>query len=399
MSNNPIYSGGSKRDLSLSIDLNTQYDLSNGAEKLFDNILSNEVDTSIQMPSLNKSKFLRIFDRKHNILDEIETYDNLSYGWTLNDIDSLTFNIGLEDNKCNESNMQMFNHIEIWDNDQCYWGGVIAGRSFEGSKLKVNCLDYMFLLKFRRLRAKTYPTRDYGTLMTLLINDVNAILSSGVTIGNISNGSLQTTRIVQNTDYCLDKIKEFNYDANYDFDVDVDRKFNFHIRKGADKPYYQLEYGGDADNILEAPSLAQDVMSMANSVYSEIQNNGSISLSSLAQDNYSQNLYGLVEGTFSANNGVTDQATINNQTNGALQRSAYPPNSFSIKAKDSSLCPFSDIQVGDRVTVSLIPYFGFKSLMRIIKMVHDENTGVRDITFGEIIYRPQPPVKKLYKKG
>jgi hypothetical protein len=30
-------------------------------------------------------------------------------------------------------------------------------------------------------------------------------------------------------------------------------------------------------------------------------------------------------------------------------------------------------------------------------MVHDESTGTRDITFGNIVFKPQKPVKKLYK--
>lgn len=341
-------------------------------------------------------KCLRIYDRFHNILDEIDTYNNsLQYGWTLNDIDTASFSIGLENKKCTQENMQFRNHVEVVDEDNnIIWGGQIAGLSFDNPALKINLLDYLSLLKWRRLRAKTYDPVDYGTLLTEMINDTNTISPTGISIGSVTSGALQTTRIVQNTDFVLDKISEYCADVNYDFDVDVNRKFNFYLRKGFDKSYYTLEYGGDADNIIEKPTLAQDIMSMANSIYSEVNNQ---SLSSLAQDNYSQDLYGLMEDTYSANEGVSEQSTLDNQCNGALQRSAYPVNNFSINAKDSSLCPFSDIEVGDTVTVSLIPYFNFKQSMRIIRMVHDENTGTRDITFGNIIFKPQKPVKKLYK--
>jgi len=340
-------------------------------------------------------KHLRIFDRKHNILDEIDTYNNdLQYGWALNDIDTASFSIGLENKKCTQVNMFPRNHIEIWNDSACIWGGQIAGLNFDNPGLKVNCLDYLSLLKWRRLRAKTYGPTDYATLLTQMINDTNAISATGVSLGTMASGALQTTRTVANTDFLIDKIYEYCSDVNYDFDVDISRKFNFYLRKGADKTKYVLEYGGTADNIIEKPTLAQDIMSMANSIYSEIT---SPSLNSLTQSAYSQGLYGLMEDIYSANSGVSVQSTLDNQCQGALQRQAYPVNSFSIKAKDSLLCPFSDIIVGDTITVSLIPYFKFKQTIRVIRMVHDENTGTRDITFGNITFKPQRPVKRLYK--
>lgn len=339
-------------------------------------------------------KSIKIFDQNHNQLDEISNYNgNLTYGWTLNDIDTADFSIGLESQKCTAANMAFRNHVEIWDDvsSSCIWGGIIAGQSFDNPALKLNCLDYMALLKWRRMRAKSYTSIDYGTLLSQLLADTNAVAATGITAGSIATGALKTQRTVQETDFLLDKIAEYCADVNYDFDVDVNRALNFYLRKGTAKPQYTLEYGGIADNIIEKPTLATDILSMANSYYGS---NGS--LSATASDNTSIALYGLMEVTFSANSGVTDQSTLNNQTAGALQRTDYPLNTFSIKAIDSALCPFSDIKVGDSVTVSLVPYFGFKQTMRILRMVHDENTGVREFEFGNIVFKPQKGNKKIY---
>jgi hypothetical protein len=344
-------------------------------------------------------KSLFIYDKSHIKLDEIMNYSGLTYGWTLNDIDTLEFNIGLEDNKCTQKNLFFFNHIELVDEkNNILWGGIIAGLVFQGPSVHVTCLDYLALLKGRLLNAKTYATQTYGSLLSQMLGDINAKNPTGVSLGSVSSGALQTTRIVQNTDFFMDKIKEYCNDTNYDFDVNVNRSFNFYLRKGQDKAYYQVEYGGQADNILEAPSLSQDILSMSNRVYAEILNNGSIVLSSLTQDAVSQSLYPWVESVASANNGITVQSTLDNLVNGQLQRTSYPINSFSIKIKDSTLCPFNDINVGDAITVSLPLYFGFKALLRILQMKHDESTGERDITFGQIILRPQPPIERLYKK-
>ncbi|WP_041710852.1 hypothetical protein [Clostridium pasteurianum] len=76
---------------------------------------------------------------------------------------------------------------------------------------------------------------------------------------------------------------------------------------------------------------------------------------------------------------------------------SFPSNSFSIKAINSTMCPFSNIEVGDSVTVNLIPYFNFSKLMRITHIVYTETNGIYDITFGNVAFKRQPPVKKLYK--
>ena len=66
------------------------------------------------------------------------------------------------------------------------------------------------------------------------------------------------------------------------------------------------------------------------------------------------------------------------------------------------MCPFNNgtgtgVGVGDKVMVNLLPYFGFSQLMRITRMVYTVSTGVYDITFGNIVFKPQKPIKKLYK--
>lgn len=365
----------------------------------FDGDLTPIYPTLVKPQAASNLKFLRFYDRFHNILDEVYTFNNLTYTWTLNGMGKAEFNIGLEDSKCTDINLRFYNHVEVRDDtNNIIWAGVIVGRDFNSQAVHITCYGYLYLFKQRRLTAKTYSVQDYGKLYSSMINDVNAICSTGIDIGSIASGTLQTTRIVQNTDFLLDKITEYGNDVNYDYEVDQYRKFNFYLRKGMDKPYYQLEYGGDADNIVNEPGLSQSILDMENSIYTEVQNDGTVQLSSLAQDNISQSLYGLIEGVEQTNGGIATQSTLDNIASGALQRTAYPINSFTIKAKDSTLCPFSDIFIGDAVMVSLPLYFNFNTLLRIIEMTQDEDSGTRDITFGQVLLRPTAPTKRFYKK-
>lgn len=342
-------------------------------------------------------KYLKIFDRLHNTLDEVDCQSALKYTWTLNGMGKAEFDIPLESKKNTPENFQFHNHIEIMDGSNKLWGGQIVDRNFQGSKLHIGCFGYLSLLKWRRLRAKIYTEMDYGSLLQAMLSDTNVIEDTGVSIGSIASGALHTQRKVEDKDYLLDKMQEFIQDCNNDIDVDSDRLFNFYLHKGTDKPYYTLEYGGDADNIIKDPGLSQTIQDMANSIYSSVETDGT-TLTATAQDNTSINEFGFMEGSYDANSGIVMQSTLDNYTQGELQRRAYPANSLSLKVKDSSLCPFSDIEVGDSVTVHLIPYWNFTDVLRILEMTHNEDDGTRDITVGQTLYRPQPPVKKLYRK-
>lgn len=347
------------------------------------------------------SKVLMIYDRKHAPLDEIDDFqDDLQYGWTLDDIDTLTVSLALSSPKCTAINTQFGNHLELVDTDsgKVVWGGIIFSQSFEDTALKLNCLDYSALLKFRRLRAKQYSLMEYGALMQQLITDTQAARAdypTGLTGYSIASGALQTSRLVKSTDMLWTKLKEFGDDANYDYGVGVDRKFNFWLRKGSDKPQYILEWGGSRGNIIVKPTLARDIMSLANNVYAET--NGDTPLTSSAEDTASEAAYGLFEGTFSPNDGVSVQSTLDTQSNGELMRNSTPADDIKLSVCDSNLCPFSDIEVGDRVMVHLIPYFDYSASVRILRMVHTEKSNTREITVGSIVFKPQGPTKRLYK--
>lgn len=352
------------------------------------------------------TKALMIYDRNHNVLDEIDDYlDDLQYGWTLDDIDTLTVSLALSSPKCTPSNVQFGNHVELVDaSGKTVWGGVIVAHDFSGSTVKITASDYSVLLYYRRLRAKQYPAMAYGALMQQMITDAQAARPDypiGITGYNIASDALQTTRLVKSTDFLWSKIKEFGDDANYDYGMTPDRFFNFWVRRGSDKLKYIAEWGGNRDNIISPPTLARNIKSLENSVYaeSEVTGDGSTSttLTSSAEDATSEAIYGLYEGVFSPNDGVVIQSTLDTQVNGELQRNSIPADSVDITLIDSTLCPFDDLEVGDRIPLHLIPYFDYTASVRILAMQHTEKSNTRKVTVGSLIYRPAKPTKRYYK--
>lgn len=342
-------------------------------------------------------KIIRVFTKDHLILDELSEFNDLTYTWTLNGMGKSEFNIPLSSSKCTELNLRFRNHVEIIDeSNNIVWGGQIVQIEFQDNKVHISCYGYLSLFWKRRLRSTAYPQMSYGSLLQTMITDTNTIADTGVTIGNIANGSLFTQRNFTNTDILIDKMTELIGDCNNDMEVDNNRKFNFYLKKGTEKPYI-LQYGTDADNILVSPSLSRGILNSGNSIYSECTVNSSI-LSSTATDQISNNTYGLIEDVLSAPSGVMVQDTLSNAVNGALQREAYPINSITLSIRDSELCPFNDISVGDSVMIYLRPYWEFKENLRILEMTHDESNGNRSITVGQSIYRKGKPIIKIYSE-
>lgn len=350
-------------------------------------------------------KFVRIYSKDHEIIDELYRFAPPTYGWTLNDISTMDISFALNDPKCDPVTMQMGNHIELIDqSNKIVWGGVVMGQSFEDVAIRLNCMDYGILLKYCRMRAKQYPNMEYGALIQTMIEDCRAARAGnlGISIGEIATGALKTERKVDNSDFLWDKIKEYGDDANYDYGVDNNRAFYFCLRRGQDKPYYVLEYGGDADNIIVSPSLARDILDLANEVYAEVSIPGEDGaedtiLTATAGNDQSIQTYGLFEGVCSINTGVTLQSTVDTSAYGDVQRRSIPADTISLTIRDSALCPFDDIEVGDRVTLHIVPYFDYTASVRILAMTHDESAGTRSITVGSTIFKPQPPTKRFYK--
>ena len=339
---------------------------------------------------------IKIYNRNHFILDEIVKYADLSYSWTLNGYGQGQFSIGLESDKATPENLEFGNRVEFWKDGVLQWGGIIVKRSFNGATIDVSCYGYLYLLKMRRLSAKQYATMTYGNLIRTMLEETNTATNTGIAVGDIAVGALETTRKVESTDYVLEKMLDFVGDGNYNIDVDNDRNLNFYLRKGKLQSNFILEYGGLNDNIVTDPGLDISMLDMANSVYSEIEKDG-VKMTTLAQDSASQAKYGLIEGTYSANNSIVYQSTLDSYAAAELQRRAYPMQSMKVSIRDSGLCPFGEFEVGDTIPLNLIPYWGFNANVRILEIKHNEDTGIRDLTIGNVIYRPAKPEKKLYK--
>ena len=349
--------------------------------------------------------FIRLFDRHHTLLAELyDICDDLTYSWTLDDIANLTVSIPLEHPLCTPENLQFTNHVEVVGcaSNVLIWGGILMGQEFHDGCVQITCSDYTVLLKYRRLRAKIYPPLDYGTLLQQMITDTEAAQANfplGITDYLIDRGALQTSKEVKNNELLWDKLKEFCAEMNYDCWLDEARRFHFWLRKGIDKSHYHLEWGGDYDNILAAPQLSRDIKTLANLVYTDATvQDGKNTMVYWAEtrDTVSEEKYGLFEEYVTPSSTEKEQALLDILVNSTLQRTSIPADTITVTAADTALCPFSDLETGDHITLQLFPYFNYTANARILQMKHTEKTQTRQFTLGNLLLKPQAPQMHLY---
>lgn len=363
--------------------------------------------------------YLKIYNKFHNILDEIHEFSNLSYTKTLNGVGKCGFSVPLNHAKTTINNYTLANHVEVYYGSKLVWGGCMVQLDFGATDLTVGCYGYLEILNHRRLRGKTYPNMKYSELFKTVFRELDAIYPLQLIEGSFDDNCISTQRKVENKDMALDKFLKWCEDSNYYIEVSADRKFNFATVKER-KTYYELIHGtSELDNIVNAPSLSQSILEMSNNVYSEstssegeaktiitVNADNSIdkyelsetTISTIKKDDASITKYGLYEGVFNANNDIVKIETLNTYTNEELRKTSYPSNNISLEVANSSLCPIHELQVGDIVTVWLKNYFNFKDELRILEITINAEKNTASLVVGETLFKPTKPIKMRYAK-
>lgn len=339
--------------------------------------------------------YLKIYNRNHILIDELSEYSGLRYSWTLNATGKLDLEIPLENIKCTPENFKCMNQIEIWNDSTIVWWGVIVQLAFQDTTLNVNCFDYWFYWTKVIEFPYTFNDVTVADIVNTLIADVNFFRGNNdFSLGNVDIDLLK----IENSFFdgmtnSGERLKQVMERFNYDFFIDSSKKINIYKRKGEMKDYYTLQYGTDADNIIVSPTLTFSAMDMFNIIRVDADE-----AFTTQKNNESIAQYGKLGLYDEASSALLSQNDLDNEVNAKLQRISNPTGTIELTAIDSNLCPFSDIELGDSIKISIPPYWGYSETQRIIEFEHDEMNGQRRLVVGQSIYRPQAPQKKIYAR-
>lgn len=358
--------------------------------------------------------YLNLYSKDHDLLDspEIHIFSNLTYTKTLNGIGNLSFNTPINYIKNNEVELLSGMHIElirVIDNkEECVWYGVIISTTPTGSDYSLVCYGYKELLNKRLFKdmfntatnanpllSETYNDYTYGKLIFTLINKVNLIEHTGITLGANIDTNLLTTRIIKWNDDLGSKVDEFITDSSCYFHITRDRKFNFYNTFGENKSdFYEI----NDSNLLSTSNIIIDESTVYNRVYAlntytddnDIEHN----LISLKEDINSINAYGLKEKELTVND-LREQSTIDQYTLNELNLCSQPSTTIQLTVAITDCFDIFDIEVGDVVNINsdkLNLYTPIKLLEFTVNLTQKSVS----VTLGNTIVRENNYIKYKY---
>lgn len=347
--------------------------------------------------------YMKLFDKHHELIDELHLVHNIEYTKTLNGINSMTFNVPI--NYLADKNVELClgQHIELYmiknNKENLLWYGVINNPCPKGIDLQVTCLGYASLLQNRKFIdielnqdnewKRSYYSKTYGKLIFELINQINSISETGIITGINKDTSLTTDRILNWNDDLYDKIQEFLEDSNCYFEIDNDRKFNFYKEVGEDKSeYFKITDSniiGDWDYTIDYTQLANNVISRSTWEEKDGENNVKHFMYGQAIDEESINLYGQKDYILDVGD-TRLQESVNTKCNEYLKTYSKPLISCTVEVGITEEFDIFQIEAGDYINLNTSKY-NINEKIRLLEYKVNLSKLTATTTLGNAIFR------------
>lgn len=346
--------------------------------------------------------YLLIYDKSHNLLAEVWVLsEGLEYTHTLNGVCSATIKIPMGSKSATDENLKEYNHIEIYHIDnglkKLVWWGLIANRTPSEYDWELNCLGYFYILEKRLFREeKTWSKKKYNVLCGLMLDYINSIADTSISIGISQDSSVTTDRKIEEGEYFWDKLQDYLSDSGTYAMIDSERKLNYYNEKfGKDKSdYYEINRW----NKIGTPTINRDATTIYNyikakSTYSDSNNTKTISC--VKQDKDSISEYGLLEYALNLQD-ISLQETLENRAKEYLDKHSVPSINIELSVGNCDTFNIYDIDVGDYITLNLSEDYGINTKIKVIEITVNAKENSARLTLGNTLYRDVPPNRRVY---
>lgn len=351
--------------------------------------------------------FMKLYNKNHEIIDELYLTSDISYTKTLNGIGKMEFKTPIRYLSEKGIELTLGQHIELYriikGVEYLLWFGVINSPAPSSNDINCLCLGYAYLLQNRNFTEielnpdnewkKTYFSKKYGDLIFNLINYINTTYETGIQTGELKETALITDRIINWSDDLYDKIQEFIEDSKCYFVIDKDRRFNFYDEIGEDKSeYYEInDY-----NIIGSWDYSIDQTEIFNVINARVvYKDGDITniLISSKKDYESIKRYGYREKALSVND-IKLQETLDKQVEEELNAYKEPLVSCNCEIGINDTFNIFDIEPGDYIKLnSDVNNIDIK--IRVLEYKVDLKKNTVKISLGNAIFRENKP--KIYR--
>lgn len=246
------------------------------------------------------------------------------------------------------------------------WGGVIKKPLRQvGHALAIAAYGNERLLERRETAQSLTLSGDSGTIARNLLEAVNAISNTGVTVGIISTGGDLDTREYHKEDLYA-ALRDLAAAWGRDWDVDAQRRLNWYTQKGIVRNNIVFSEG---HNVVAWPTYTYDEDAIVNS-QTVIGGGETWSTRPIHTETHGNSIasYGLSESTELYAN-LTESAAVNAAAATLLAQHCAPSEMLDIVCVNRPAGIWQQFGVGDRVRVRLPSYKfgeGFDGLVRVL---------------------------------
>lgn len=130
---------------------------------------------------------IKIFDKDYNPRTTLTEQDftDLEYMRKLGEIGDCRFNVRLDRNKVNETNLQHYNRIEIIDGGVKKFFGVITNKNIGLELAGIRCRESIYVFKKRLLGANYVVNDTVANAVTDLVADVNGVDDTNIAVESV----------------------------------------------------------------------------------------------------------------------------------------------------------------------------------------------------------------------
>jgi hypothetical protein len=341
-----------------------------------------------------------ISDINQRPLMVLQNASNIKWRSALNSIGYASFDLPLSDAYANSQFLHAGNYCHIYRENvpttfaNASWGGLIEN-DFEinpkDGYVTIGCAGLANLLRLSVVSVTSVyivnngVAPDIGSIINSLmgLRDNQTVGLTNLTVAH--NAQLVNQFIAAAGDAVFDDISKLCADYACDFEVRPDFTWGFYARQGVDNPNLVVRYG-NAGNVSLDTKMHLVNSEMANFIYvfDNSGNSGAAGADPALAQYYGKKSMSIQVGPGDVITDVVTRAQLE------VVKRANPLFVLDhVQIVDSSLLPFYQLHLGDRVTFEApnLPFLAsFQGLQRILAIEYDDHKRIMDLTLGNAVY-------------
>lgn len=301
---------------------------------------------------------------------EFENAKNVVWTRFLSGVGEISFRLNRDDPKfALLTGLQ--SHIKVVREGVVVWRGIFDFVRETKDEYHIFASSYESLLAYYLVQpdvvatstVRAFTAQKLGTqIAQVLFNEAKALTSSllaNFTLGTIENPYEESTTTEITSDWNFDynslynAIQQLAISGGADFEIGLDKTFNFYRSKGSDKANIAFHYRTDEPSNMLDFQRDLDFRAIVNKAYVFGVGTGANYLSSISEDATSKSTYGLKERNLGMPKTLVDQDSLDKLSADQLKLLKVPGEVVSPSIVPSSIGLFDGWDIGDNVKLNI----------------------------------------------